>query len=242
LHKAKALIAISHYTKQTLIDALKISSERIHVTHLGVDLERFRPLDVTPAFYEQYGLSRDHRHLVYVGSEDPRKNLQTLIRAMALIRDELPDVRLVKVGKAHFDDEHQRLISLTDELGLRDRVIWLDYVGDDDLPMLYSAADLVMMPSLYEGFGFPVIEANACGTPVLAANATALPELVADKSALFDPHDSGSIAASIRDALARQHTAGKESQRWQRHAAQFTWRRTVQQTLAVYQHVGANSR
>jgi glycosyltransferase involved in cell wall biosynthesis len=144
---------------------------------------------------------------------------------------------LVKVGKAHFDDERQRLVSFIDELGLRERVILLDYVGDNDLPMLYSAADVVIMPSLYEGFGFPVIEANACGTPVLAANATSLPELIADKDALFDPRDPASIAAAMRGALTRQQSVGKESQRWQRHAAQFTWQRTVEQTLLVYQTV-----
>lgn len=234
LGRADALIADSHYTKQSVVDLIKIAPEKITVAHLGIDHGRFRPLAVPESLAERYGLPRDRRYLIYVGSEDPRKNLATLVRALPAIRRELPDVALIKIGRAHFEHERRRLLDLAAELDLSAAIHFLDDVQDDDLPLLYNLATICVMPSHYEGFGFPVLEAMACGTPVVSARASSLPEIAGDAAVQFDPHDPQALALAVctllRDDALRQQKmrAGTEQ------AAQFTWPRTVAQTRDVY--------
>lgn len=201
LRRADQLIAVSHYTKRTVVEHLGIAAAKLDVIHEGIDHTRFRPLDVPPTIRARYGLPANRRYLIYVGSEDPRKNLEVLVRALADLRWALPDVELIKVGRAHFDAERQKLLALAGELGVADAIHWLDDVPEEDLPALYNLADVCVMPSLYEGFGFPVIEAMACGTPVVVANASSLPELAGDAALLFQPNDSRELVAKIVTTL-----------------------------------------
>ncbi|PDV99082.1 glycosyltransferase family 4 protein [Candidatus Chloroploca asiatica] len=235
LHRADHLVADSHYTKQTLIEHLGLAPERISVVHLGIDHERFQPRVVTEELRIHYGLPSGQRYLIYVGSEDPRKNLGTLLQALSIVRRQHPEVELIKVGRAHFMAERQRLVTLAEELGISTAIHWLDEVPEEDLPALYSLADLCVMPSLYEGFGFPVLEAMACGTPVVAANAASLPELVGDAGVLIDPTDVKGLAdalGSVLDgALLREWVCLAGPKR----AAMYTWERTVAETTALYQ-------
>jgi glycosyltransferase involved in cell wall biosynthesis len=232
LHRADALLAISEYTARTLVDALGIARERVHVTYPGVDQAHFRPQPVPDDFRVRYGLGIPDHTLLYVGSEDPRKNLPVLIEALALLRGSVEggDVRLWKVGRAQFQDERTRLVTLIAKRGLTDAVQFFDEVPDADLPLFYNAADVFVMPSRYEGFGLPVVEAMACGTPAVVADATALPELVGDTGFKFAPDDPAALAAAVQQAWALPH----DPDRWRAQAAKFTWARTVHDTLAVY--------
>ena len=163
LKRADHLIAVSQYTRQCVTERLGIAPEKITVVYSGIDHERFRPLPVTAAARERYALPEGPRYLIYVGSEDPRKNLATLVRALAELRRELPDVELIKVGRSHFERERQRLLELATKLEVRSAIHFLEDVSDQDLPLLYNLADLYVTPSLYEGFGFPVLEAMERG-------------------------------------------------------------------------------
>ncbi len=177
LKRASAIIAISDYTKRTLVEELGLPADRITVTPLGVDCDLFQPQPVPANFLESYGLRAGIPYVLAVGSEDPRKNLPALVRAVALARERLPDLELVKAGAAHHEDERLRLRALAEELGIAEAVHFLDSVPEAHLPPLYCASRVLAMPSLYEGFGLPVLEAMACGVQVVIANRTSLPEV-----------------------------------------------------------------
>jgi glycosyltransferase involved in cell wall biosynthesis len=235
LRRADRLIADSHATRSSVVEHLGIAPEQIAVVHLGIEHERFRPLPLPESLWQRYALPPDRRYLIYVGSEDPRKNLPTLLAALATIRREAPDVALIKVGRAHFAHERRRLLDLAAELKLHAAIHFLDDVQEADLPLLYNLASICVMPSRYEGFGFPVLEAMACGTAVVCANASSLPEIAGDAALLFDPGDADGLAQAVirllHDDAAREllRAAGR------RQAAQFTWQRTVSATISLYQ-------
>jgi len=201
LKRANALIAISQYTKRTLVEALHIPPEKIHVVYPAIDLERFRPQPVPDSFYTRYGLRRDGCYVLYVGSDDPRKNLPTLVRALARLRQTLPEVQLLKVGAPHFTDQRRELMRLIEQLQLQSAVHFFDEVRDDDLPSFYNAASVLAMPSLYEGFGYPVVEAMACGTPVVAARAASLAEIVGDLETTVWPATHEAMTQAMVAAL-----------------------------------------
>jgi glycosyltransferase involved in cell wall biosynthesis len=235
LRRADALIAISEYTKRTLVEQLHINPDKIYVTHLGVDQEQFHPLDVPEAFYQHYGLNTQSRYVLYVGSEDPRKNLETLVRAFALAKRDIPELVLLKVGPAQFSQERSRLQALINELDIQESVRFYNHVSDSDLPLFYNAADLSVMPSLYEGFGLPVLEAMACGTPVIASNTTSLPEIISHEDALFDPLDANSLSEKMIAFLGAKTTTALFDYR--KHVQRFSWHSTVSDTLRCYEAV-----
>jgi glycosyltransferase involved in cell wall biosynthesis len=236
LRRADVLIADSHYTKRCVIEQLGIAPEKITVIYPGIDHARFQPQPVPIALRERYGLPQGRRYLIYVGSEDPRKNLAMLVRALAELRATLPDLELIKVGQAHFDTERRKLLVLASELGVLGAIHFLDDVPDEVLPCLYNLADVCVMPSLYEGFGFPVLEAMACGTPVVYANSTSLPELAGDAGRLFEPraHDEHALAAVLRGFLSDPVQMAAVARAGLTHAAMFQWQQCTQQAIRLY--------
>lgn len=237
LRRADHLIADSDYTRRSIVEHLGIPAERISVVHLGVDHGRFRVRPRSDDLPERYGLPRGRRYLIYVGSEDPRKNLPTLLRAVALARRGAPDLALIKVGRAHFERERERLRALAAALGLEDAVFWLGDVLEDDLPGLYALAEAAVQPSLFEGFGFPLLEAMACGTPAIYARAASLPELAGDAGLGFDPRAvdaEAALAALIGRVLEEPALRAQLRETGIRQAAAFTWERTVGETARVY--------
>lgn len=238
LRHANMLVADSHYTRQCLIDQLGIAPDRIEVVYLGVNHERFRMAPVPATLRERYGLPEDRRYLIYVGSEDPRKNLVTLVRALAEIRRALPDVELIKVGRAQFELERQRLVELAEQVGVRQAIHFLDDVPEMDLPLLYNLADVCVMPSLYEGFGFPVLEAMACGTPVVCAATSSLPELAGDAGLLFEigPQAVEALAAAVQRILTDREFCQILRTKALAQAAKFTWASTARHMTALFQY------
>jgi glycosyltransferase involved in cell wall biosynthesis len=239
LRRANAIIAISEYTKHTLIDTLNLAPDRIFVTHLGVDHQLFCPQPIPAEFYARYGLQEGIRYVLYVGSEDPRKNLNTLIHAFQqaygfFSQRDIP-IALLKVGKAHFEGERQRLIQLTHKLGIAHAVHFLDYVEEEDLPLFYNAAAAFVLPSQYEGFGLPALEAMACGTPTIVADATSLPELGGNLAPTFAPLDSAALAQHLIDVLCNDGKIAPP-QTWRAHAQGFDWQKTIQLTRQVYEY------
>jgi glycosyltransferase involved in cell wall biosynthesis len=232
LKRADRLIADSSFTKQTLIDTLPIPATRIDVVHLGINSNTFRPQKVTKEFLERHRLPTDKCYVLFVGSEDPRKDLPTLLRALAIVRGNAPDVELIKVGAPAFADQRKRHIELCQELGIQTAVQWIDAVSEDDLPLFYNVASVFAFPSRYEGFGFPVLEAMACGTPVVAANASSVPELTGDLAKLVSPGNPDMMGTAILKTLSTEHI---DRDALVRHATSFTWDRTVAATLNSYQ-------
>ncbi|MFZ2361174.1 MAG: glycosyltransferase family 1 protein [Anaerolineae bacterium] len=239
LHLADTLIADSHFTKQTMVSVLGCRPDKVQVVHLGVRHEIFNPRAVDAPFFQRFGLDPGLRYLLYVGSENPRKNLPRLLQAFRAIHAEFPDCRLVKIGSEQYTPQAVQLRQQVLDLGLQDAVIFVEHVSDDDLAGFYSLASLFVFPSLMEGFGLPPLEAMACGAPVVCSHAASLPEVVGDAAILVDPSDVAQIADAMRLVLTQPALAAELRARGLARAAQFTWERTARETIAVYERVVA---
>jgi glycosyltransferase involved in cell wall biosynthesis len=241
LKRADHLIANSEYTKRCIIDVLRLAPERITVIYPGLDHDLFRPQPVSDVISERYRLAQGRRYLIYVGSEDPRKNLTTLVQALVDIRRAHPNVELIKVGRSHCEPERLRLLDMAKQLHVEDAIHFLELVPDADLPLLYNLAELYVTPST-EGFGFTVLEAMACGTPVVCAKTGSSPEIVGDAGVQVAPLDSEALGAAVigllEDDAERSHL--RESGRTR--AASFNWAATIRATINVYrERVSARS-
>jgi glycosyltransferase involved in cell wall biosynthesis len=237
LRKADAIIAISEYTRRTLVEHLGYSPDRIHVVYRAVDTEVFCPREVPSAFREKYGASEDWRYVLYVGSEDPRKNLPTLIRAFALVKRQIEKVKLLKVGAPHFGAEREKLIALIAELELENDVLFFNHVPDDDFPLFYNSAQVFVLPSLCEGFGLPVLEAMSCGMPVITARSGPLPEVVDGAGILIDPTDVEGMAEQLCCVLRDQGYRCNLSEAALVRSRDFGLGQQGTQTIQVYDQV-----
>jgi glycosyltransferase involved in cell wall biosynthesis len=221
------LVAISQATKDDCVRVLGFPAERIVVTHLGVGPE-YRPHreeELAPVL-ARLGLPRDF--LLHVGDLNRRKNLVRLVEAYAA-RSELQALPLVLAGKdGPGADEIRAAVAAR---GLGGKVRFLSYVTDADLPPLYAAARAVCYPSLYEGFGFPIVEAMLSGTPVMTSTVSSCPEVAGGHAALADPLDPAAIGEAIARSVAMDGAA-REAARV--HAQGFTWARCAEQTIAAY--------
>jgi glycosyltransferase involved in cell wall biosynthesis len=240
LRYADAIIASSAFTKQQLIHYAGLEPEQISVVPLGIDCNRFRPCEVPPAFYEKYGLNSRTPYVLHISSEEPRKNIETLLRAWVHVQKQQPDAILLKVGRCLYPAERIRLLKLIADLGIGETVRFIDLVPDQDLPLFYNAASVFVFPSLAEGFGFPVLEAMACGLPVVCSTAPALTELVADVALQHEATDVAALASHICLMLCNPDRCQKASTRGLERAIQFSWKRTVDQTCCVYNNLMVN--
>ncbi|RME69436.1 MAG: glycosyltransferase family 1 protein, partial [Chloroflexi bacterium] len=234
--RADHVIAVSEATRQDLIELYGTPAEKISVLYHGV-ASHFRP-QTDPAclhrLRQRYGLG-ERPFILSVGTIQPRKNFRRLIQAFARLD---PPYTLVIAGGRGWGESD--IFAEAVRLGLQDRVHFPGFIADDDLPALYSAAELFVYPSLYEGFGLPALEAMACGTPVVASNRSALPEVVGEAGLLVDPLDVGAIAGAMAQVLTTPELRQKLSEAGQRRAAQFTWDGVARQLLALYYTLLAN--
>jgi len=236
IKNASAIIAISQKTKEDLVEHLRIDPDKIKVIHPGVS-GLFRPvreLETIAAVRHKYGI--EGRYLFYLGGIDRRKNINRLIEAYAfLIREpDWSDYLLVFVGDMEGDKEFPRLLSLIHSFGLEGRVRLLGYVPDEDLPGLYSGAELFVYPSIYEGFGLPVVEAMACGVPVVCSEAPGILEAAGSAALFFDPQSTASLIKAIRMVQGSEEIKRSLIAKGFLQAARFSWDKTVQQNLEVY--------
>lgn len=231
LKAADAVIAVSEHSKRDAIQIYGIDEAKITVIYEGVHA-RFRreSADSMAAVRHRYGLPE--RYILSVGTIEPRKNLTSLLEAYHNLKKGRSESGLVIVGKKGwlYADFFRRL----HELGLEDEVLFPGFVPDDDLPAFYSAADLFVFPSLYEGFGLPVLEALACGTPVVASNTASLPEVAGEAALLVDPSSVEALVRAMLDVLNSSELRDDLRARGPIQAAKFTWQRAARETLAVY--------
>lgn len=235
---ANAIIAVSEHTKHDLINVLEVSDERIHVVHNAAD-PRFRPIhdsNKIKLIAHKYGIP-ETGYILHVGTLEPRKNLARLIEAYAALLDHLGERAPLLVlvgGKGWFYEEVFQRVA---QLRLESRVVFTDFVPDEDLPFLFNGALVFVYPSLYEGFGIPVLEAMACGVPVITSNVSALPEVTGDAGILVDPTDTGALTTAMATLLedAEQRAALREAGLVQ--ATSFSWERAARETLTVYESI-----
>ncbi len=238
LHKASAIIAISEYTKAALVEHLDLPAEKIHVVHRSVNLERFRPQEVEDSFWVRHGLDRNCRYVMHLSSEEPRKNVPTLIRAFAQVVREWPEARLLKIGRSQYPGNRRRLIELVRELGIEDKVTFIDYVSDEDLPRFYNIAEVFVLPSLYEGFGLPALEAMACGCPVICSDRPPLSnEIVGQAGWLIDPLNDVGISKAVGFALENGQTKAECRSAGLETAARFSSMVEAERTRDVFRSI-----
>jgi len=228
------IIAISDCTRRDLIAAYDIAPDKITVIHEAAD-PRFRPQpsETIEAVRTRYDLPE--RYLLFVGTIEPRKNLSRLLVVFETLYAEGLTDALVIVGKRGW--LYGDLFARLERSPVQDKVILPGYVPDDDLPAVYAGAQALAFPSLYEGFGLPVLEAMACGTPVACSDTSSLPEVAGDAALCFDPSDAADIAGALRRLLSDKELCEALRQRGFEQASRFSWRRVAAETKAVYDAV-----
>jgi alpha-1,3-rhamnosyl/mannosyltransferase len=235
--RADVLLADSEATRRDVIEMLDVAPERVETVHLGVSedyLEEGDP-DADRAHVERtYGIAAPY--LLFVGTTHPRKNLPALLRAFAaaVAGEELPH-RLALVGDRGFGEAE--VAAQIEALGLADRVVTPGYLPEADLPRLYRAADALAFPSLYEGFGLPVLEAQATGCPVLTSSVSSTLEIAGDAALLVDPHDQDAITDGLRRLLTDEPLRTGLRAAGPGNARKYTWDRTVETTLGIYRRL-----
>lgn len=232
VRQADHILADSAATRQDLIDRLGVAPEKVTVHLLGVD-ESFRPLPPQALQQYQQQLALPETFFLFVGTWEPRKNITGLLDAYQLLLEQFPDAPPLLLAGQYgwlFEDTMAHIRRLK----LEKQVLWRENVPQDALPALYNLATALVLPSFYEGFGFPPLEAMACGTVPVVSNRSSLPEVVGDVGALVNPDDPADIAAALCRTLtdpawmAHQRDAGLQ------RAATFTWDRTARIALSVY--------
>lgn len=244
-HKATMIITVSQHAKEDIMDALHLPAERIRVIYEAAGDEYVPITDtaILAAARARYGIGE--QYIFYLGGLDSRKNVLQLVRAFAQLYRQLenPQLQLFISGnpakqKGPFFPDPRPIAA---ELGISDQVIYR-FVEEADKAAIYSGASLFVYPSMYEGFGLPPLEAMSCGAPVVCSDRTSLPEVVGDAALCVDPDDTQALAEAMRrvltDTTLRDDLRARSIQR----AAQFSWHKTAEETLSVYEEALTRSK
>jgi glycosyltransferase involved in cell wall biosynthesis len=235
--RSAAVVADSHATRADLVREYGVALSKVHVVYLGRD-ESLAPVDspqVLSAMRARYRIGQ--RYLLYVGTLQPRKNLVRVVEGFARLAGTpgMLDLQLVLAGKRGW--LYEELFSQVRRLGLEGRVLFPGYVDDADLAALYSGALGYVYPSLHEGFGIPVLEAQACGVPVMTSNNSSLPEVAGDAALLVDPTDVDAIAEAMRQLAADADLRASLVERGFANVRRFSWEKCARETLEVLEGV-----
>lgn len=234
--RAEMIIADSESTRRDIVEHLGIPDDRVRVVYGGVD-ERFHRDDDAHRRSEvalRYGI--DLPAILAVGTLQPRKNLARLIDAYVLLREQGLSHTLYIAGASGW--LYSDIFRTIEDLGLQPFVKFLGYVRDEDLPTLYSLADVFVYPSLYEGFGLPILEAMGCGTPVVCSDVSSIPEVAGEAAAYCDPLDVNSIAGAIDRVLRDRQMRTTIIEKGNDQVKRFSWPAAGRALLDVYQLVG----
>jgi glycosyltransferase involved in cell wall biosynthesis len=236
LKSADKIIAPSYCAKQDIIKTFNIPDDKIKVIYEGVE-EMFRKLDSNLSFNEVrkfYGITK--KYILAVGAIEPRKNIPALFSAYKIIKEKGFDYQLVVVGPGAWKEK-----LILNKINSNNNVIVTGYVPKSHLVLLYNAADVFVFPSLYEGFGLPLLEAMACGVPIAASNTSSLPEIGGDTALYFDPLNVDEMANTIKNILKNSELQQEMRNKGLERAKLFSWEKASRETLVLYKDLyGAN--
>ncbi|MDD5529969.1 MAG: glycosyltransferase family 1 protein [bacterium] len=239
--RADKIIAVSQNTKKDIVELLKIPEEKIEVIYEGVS-NIFHPVN----FEKSLNIVKKHynkitkRYILATGTVETRKNLKRLFLAYSMLRKKGIEHQLVVVGPEGWGANIVHKIDAQYTETLQKEIIFTGYVNQSELIYLYNAADLFVFPSLYEGFGLPLLEAMACNTPVVASNTSSMPEVVGDAALLFDPLNVEWIADSMEKVLTDNKLREDLRNRGLERVKLFSWEKTARKTLNLYRKVYEN--
>lgn len=229
---AEAIVTISQSSKKDIQEFYKVPDKKIIVAYPGYDSELFRPITDTEKIQKvlnKYKISGDY--IIYIGTIQPRKNLIQLIRSIKRI-DNLKLVIAGKIkGKGKKGWMNEDILAEPKKLGIEEKVIFTDFVPTEELPFLVSGSKAFVLPSLWEGFGIPVVEAMACGVPVIASNVSSLPEVVGDAGLLVNPKSETQIEQAIRLLVTDKKLHNKFAKQALMQAQKFSWKQMAGQVI-----------
>jgi glycosyltransferase involved in cell wall biosynthesis len=235
VRRAHHVLADSQATKDDLIELYGVAPAKITVILSGVDA-RFQPVEdssTRAAIRAKYAIG-DKPYIFAIGTVQPRKNYARLIQALAQVRAVHDVILVIAGGTGWLEDEMYRIL---DALNMRDHVRLIGFADDDDLPAFYSEAYCLAFPSLYEGFGLPILEAMACGTPVMTSNISSMPEAAGDAALLVNPADTDEIANALLRLIADTELRAQLIQRGIAQAKRFTWDKSAAQLAGIYDEI-----
>ena len=234
--RSDRIIASSAATKDDIVRHYGVSEEKIVVVHLAAS-SAFKPITehtVLDQVRRRYHI--DYDYILALGSHPIRKNTERIFRALAqLTQGDECNYKLVLFGVG--EQQKKKWAPLIEHLGLSNHVIFLHPVTDEDLPALYSMAELFVYPSLYEGFGIPIVEAMSCGAPVITSNMSSMSEVAGDAARLIDPLSVDELTKAIRSLLTNKAALRELAKLSLKRAQEFSWERTARQTMAVYESI-----
>lgn len=242
ISRAKHVITVSEYTKRELMREFSVPSTRISVIPNGVGSE-FYPIDDFANSVANHELRRElkiqdsHPVVLYVGSDHARKNVPTALKVFAQVKKVRPDAVFIKVGLPGIPAGRVATLAAIHMLGIRDSVRILGNVSTEKLNHLYNLADVLLFPSLLEGFGLPPLQAMAAGLPVVCSNTTSLPEVVGDAAMVADPHDIEALVNGVRKITEDKTTEAEYRRRGLMRTKTFSWEKAAQEVLGIYKRI-----
>ena len=235
---ADQIIVVSESLKTDLIKSLAVPEEKIKVIYNGID-ESFRPVTdnaILSRIHEKYHLPSSF--ILTLGVLEPKKNIERLLQTYADLKKSLPNLpKLVIGGSREYGWMNSRVFQLVKSLALDDDVIFTGTIVHEDLPAVYNLATLFILPSLYEGFGLPIIEAMACGTPVITSNTSSLPEVAGNAAVLVDPYDVEKISQAIGQVLTNERLQKEMREKGKENAKRFSWERAANALLEIFEEI-----
>lgn len=229
--KADAIITISEFSKQEIIKCFDIAPEKIHVAKCGIDQALYFPAvdDTDKKNIKAFLLGKYHissPYILYLGTLEPRKNVDVLLDAFSLLHDRFPELKLVICGGLGW--QYERTIAHMASVDWQESIIRTGFIPEQDKRMFYAGAEVFVFPSLYEGFGLPVAEAMACGTPVVCSCSSSLPEVVGNAGILCDPKNARSFALAIELIYKDEVLREKYKTLMVEQIRPFTWESAAQ--------------
>lgn len=244
MEKAERIITVSNQAKKDIIKYTNYPEDRIHVIYHGVDHANFkkytkpRKIIKREEIEKKYDIDEHDKIILNVGSEQPRKNIPTLIKAFYELKKTIPNVKLIRVGPSDWKGVRERLIKLIRQLRLEKDVIFAGIFPNEHLPDFYNSADLFVSPSYSEGFGIPNLEAMACGCPVITTDKTSIPEVVGDAAIkLSNPFNVDLLARKMEEILTSEGLRQDTVKRGLKQAKKFTLEKYTKEVYKVYKKV-----
>jgi len=239
--KAKAVFTISKSSKDDIIKTYNIPADKVFVTYPGIKTQNSKlKIQNMEDLEKKFGVKGDY--ILFVGTLQPRKNIERLVEAFSILKQqeiENKKLQLIIVGKRGW--QYEDILNSPKKYNVEDKVKFLDFVEDKDLPSLYSNAACFVLPSLYEGFGLPVLEAMKNGCPVLTSNVSSLPEAGGDAVLYFDPNSAEDIARQIRRVIQDKKLRDAMIEKGKEQIKKFSWEKTARKTLDILQELGTKS-
>ncbi|MDP2736558.1 MAG: glycosyltransferase family 1 protein [bacterium] len=236
LEHAKIIIAVSEFTKQEMVEFYKADAEKIKVVCNGFNDQLYRPIQDAEKINQvlsQYDIKTPY--IFYAGRLEKKKNIANLVEAYAIMKQKFKDIKhnLVLVGSAGLGFD--KVKDVINEFNLHENIIVTGWVPEADMPYIYNGADLFVFPSLYEGFGIPLLEAMASGVPIAASNTASIPEVVKNSALLFDPENKDDMAEKMAKILLDKQLADKLISRGLERAKDFCLAKCAKETLALFE-------